>query len=344
MEFPMDESPQPPPVKITAGPEVWTDPDEEESRDFALMEPPPPDFRAGFIAVVGRPNVGKSTLINHLIGQKISIVSDKPQTTRTRLLGILHGPKYQIVFVDTPGIHTPTHRLGEFMVEAARQSLEDAELIAFLVDLSQKPQDYDRVAAETVFKRKRSPIVLVGNKTDILRNTEPESALERFSDLGDFDDKIAISASRGDNLDRLMELFLTYMPLSPPFYPLDEITDQPERAIAGELIREAVLRHTHQEIPHAVAVVVEAFKEREDSEIIDVSANLYVERESQKGMVIGKGGAKLKAIGQDARAEIEAMMDAKVYLQLWVKVREGWRKKDPNLMQLGYSLPGHGKQ
>lgn len=340
----MPESPDPPPVKVTAGPEVWTDPEESEDYNVSLMEPPPPDFKAGFVAVVGRPNVGKSTLINNILGQKISIVSDKPQTTRTRLLGILHDPKYQVVFVDTPGIHTPTHRLGEYMVEAARQSLEDAELVAFLVDLSQKPQDHDRIAAETVFKRKRSPIVLVGNKTDILRNTEPENALERFADLGDFDDKIAISASRGDNLDRLLGLILSYIPLSPPFYPPDEITDQPERAIAGELIREAVLRHTHQEIPHAVAVVVEEFKERENSEIIDVSANLYVERESQKGMVIGKRGAKLKAIGQDARTEIEAMMDAKVFLQLWVKVREGWRKKDPNLRQLGYSLPGHGKK
>jgi GTP-binding protein Era len=330
------------PVKITAGPEEWTPPEGESEGGGTWMEAPPPDFRAGFIAVVGRPNVGKSTLINQLVGQKISIVSDKPQTTRTRLLAILNRPDCQIVFVDTPGIHSPSHRLGEYMVAAARQSLDDADLIAFLVDLSTKPREEDKIAANTVFAQAKAPVALVGNKLDVLRNTAPENALERYTDLGPFAEKIAVSAVKGDNLDALLELFARRMPLSPPFFPPDEITDQPERAIAAELIREAVLRHTHQEIPHAVAVVVEQFKEREDG-LIDAQANLFVERESQKGILIGRGGAMLKAIGQDARAEIEEMTGAKVYLQLWVKVREGWRKKDPNLRQLGYSLPGHGK-
>ena len=345
MSRPSDDSPLPPEVNVTAGPEVW-EPEEEQVEEgsdfFWLMEPPPPDFKAGFVAVVGRPNVGKSTLINALIGQKITIVSDKPQTTRTRLLGIYHEPKCQIVFVDTPGIHTAENKLGEYMVAAAASALEGADLIAFMVDLSMAPREEDRIAAKTVFSRSKTPAILVGNKVDILRNTEPENALLRFEDLGPFADRIALSARKGENLEAFTELLKSRLPLSPPFYPPDEITDQPERALAAELIREAVLRHTHQEIPHAVAVVVEEFKERENG-IIDVQANLFVERESQKGMVIGKGGQKLKEIGADAREEIEALMDAKVFLQLWVKVREQWRKKDPNLRQMGYSLPGHGK-
>jgi GTP-binding protein Era len=255
----------------------------------------------------------------------------------------LHRPKSQIVFVDTPGIHSPTHRLGEYMVAAARQSLEDADLVAFLADLSMKPREEDKIAAQTVFSRaKKTPVVLVGNKIDVLRDPDPETAMSRFTDLGNFTDQIAVSASRGDNLDALLNLFDRYIPLSPPFYPPDEVTDQPERAIAAELIREAVLRHMRQEIPHAVAVTVEEFREREDG-LLDVQANLYVERDSQKGMLIGKGGQMLKSIGQDARAEIEAMTDTQIFLQLWVKVRENWRKKYPNLRQLGYSLPGRGK-
>jgi GTP-binding protein Era len=332
-------------VNVSAGPEVWEPEDEPagEATDLSwLAEPPPPDFRAGFVAVVGRPNVGKSTLINALVGQKITIVSDKPQTTRTRLMGIYHEPKCQIVFVDTPGIHEPTHKLGEYMVAAAQSALEAADLIAFLVDLSMPPREEDRIAASTVFSKTKTPAILVGNKQDILRNTAPESAMDRFTDLGPFADRIAISARKEENLEAFTELLKSRLPLSPPFYPPDEITDQPERAVAAELIREAVLRHTHQEIPHAVAVVVEEFKEREDG-VLNVQATLFVERESQKGMLIGKGGGKLKAIGSDARAEIEAMTDAKVFLQLWVKVRDQWRKKDPNLRQLGYSLPGHGK-
>ncbi|MBW3623935.1 MAG: GTPase Era, partial [Armatimonadetes bacterium] len=294
------------------------------------------------VAVVGRPNVGKSTLINALIGQKITIVSDKPQTTRTRLMGIYHEPKCQIVFVDTPGIHEPENRLGEYMVAAAESALDGADVITFLVDLSTALHERDRIAAKTVFSKTKTPVILVGNKLDVLRNTEPENALERFTGLGPFAEKIAISARKGDNLEAFVDLLKSRLPLSPPFYPPDEITDQPERALAAELIREAVLRHTHQEIPHAVAVVVEEFRERDDG-ILSVQANLYVERESQKGIVIGKGGGKLREIGADAREEIEVLMDAKVFLQLWVKVRDQWRKKDPNLRQLGYSLPGHGK-
>ncbi len=306
------------------------------------MDAPPPDFRAGFVAVVGRPNVGKSTLINRLIGQKITIVSDKPQTTRTRLLGIYSEAACQMVFVDTPGIHEPNHRLGEYMVAAARESLEGADAIAFLVDLSMPIQAEDRVAAQAVFSRAKAPVILVGNKIDGVRHTAPESAMERFEGLGAFQSRIAISARRGDGLDALLDALRGLLPFSPPFYPPDEITDQPERAIAAEFIREAVLRMTRQEVPHAVAVVVEEYKQKKEG-LVHIQATLYVERDSQKGILIGKGGAMLKAIGAEARVEIEALIEQKVFLELWVKVREGWRKKDPNLRQMGYSLPGQGK-
>jgi GTP-binding protein Era len=292
---------------------------------------PSQGFRAGYVAVVGRPNVGKSTLINRLVGQKISIVSEKPQTTRIRLLGILTTETAQIIFIDTPGIHKPHHRLGEAMVRAAVGSLQDADLVAFLVDASVPPTGEDEMAAAALKQHAPAlPRLLVLNKIDLISDEEAHQAEAQYAALDGFSEAIRVSATRGDNLDRLLDMLTSRLPFSPPFYPPDQVTDQLERAIAAELVREQVLAHTRQEIPHAVAVVVDEYKERSE-EMTYISATIYVERESQKGILIGAGGRMLKAIGQAARQELEAMAGTRVYLDLKVKVRQNWRKKDPKL-------------
>jgi len=291
----------------------------------------PPGFRAGYVAVVGRPNVGKSTLVNRFVGQKVSIVSEKPQTTRTRLLGILTLPDAQIIFIDTPGIHKPIHSLGEAMVKAASSSLRDADLVALIVDASVPPSDEDRLAADAVRAHAaRVPALLILNKIDLLNHEAAERAEAAYAPLCDFADVLSVSALRGDNLDALQDTILARLPESPPFYPPDQVTDQPERAVAAELVREQVLAHTYQEVPHAVAVVVDDYKQRSE-DMTYIAATIYVEKDSQKGIVIGAGGQMLKSIGQAARVEIEALIGTRVYLDLRVKVRKDWRKKEPRL-------------
>lgn len=303
-----------------------------------LLTSVPPDFKAGFVAVAGRPNVGKSTLINRLVGQKISIVSEKPQTTRTRLLGIMNLPgKAQIIFIDTPGIHKPLHKLGEYMVATAERSLEEADLVLFMVDVSVPPTEEDQIAADLLNQKARVPVLLVLNKGDKISPEVAEEMTLVYSPLGSFADKRVISAIRGDGLEELVQRILDFLPYSPPFYPEDQVTDQPERVISAEIIREKVLEHTYQEVPHSVAVVVEDYKERENGTLY-ISANIYVERESQKKIIIGAKGQLLKTIGQSARRELEAFTGRHVYLALWVKVQENWRKKEPLLRQLGYSF------
>lgn len=295
----------------------------------------PPGYRAGYVAVVGRPNVGKSTLINRIVGQKVSIVSDKPQTTRTRLLAICQRPDAQIIFIDTPGIHAAAHRLGELMVRSAQDSLHDADVVLFLADAGRSPNPEDAAAAQAVRLRTHAPVLLILNKRDLAGGTDLEVRSDSYGSLVPNAERVAVSAKTGDGVDALEERIVALLPESPPFFPPDEFTDQTERAMAAELVREQVLRLTRQEVPHGVAVVVERYEERGEDRA-SIEATIYVERDSQKGIIIGAGGKMLKSIGQSAREEIEALTERHVYLQLWVKVRKDWRKKDPLLRQMGY--------
>ncbi|MDH7484679.1 MAG: GTPase Era [Anaerolineae bacterium] len=306
--------------------------------DF-IPEELPTDHRSGFVAVIGRPNVGKSTLINAWLGQKIAIVSPKPQTTRNRLLGILTRPDAQVIFVDTPGIHRPHHKLGEFMVETAVRAIPDADVILWLVDVSVEPTPEDQQIAELLAEKAAGrPVILALNKADLLQPQDVVSHSEAYLAMVEESAWLLISATRGDNRDDLLEKVIAHLPPGPPYYPPDQVTDQQERFIAAELVREQVLHHTHQEVPHAVAVVVQEFKRRSE-DMTYISANIYVERESQKKILLGAGGQVIKRIGQAARQEIEQLVGTRVYLDLWVKVRPQWRKKEPELRRLGYALP-----
>jgi GTP-binding protein Era len=318
---------------------------ENEFADLLVAEDLPPDHRSGFVAVVGKPNVGKSTLMNAYLGQKVAIVSPKPQTTRNRLLGILtlvqkEGDlaNAQIIFVDTPGIHQPLHKLGEYMVETAVRAIPDADVVVFLVDVSHPPSDEDRQIAELLTQYRQMPVLLTLNKADLVPAEETADLVEAYRALGQFDDWLLISALQGDNLDRLLEATIERLPPGPRFYPEDQVTDQQLRFMAAELVREQVLRHLRQEIPYSVAVVVEQFKERSE-DLTYISANVFVERETQKAIILGQGGKMIKRIGRDARQEIERLLDTRVYLELWVKVKKRWRKDERELSRLGYALP-----
>ncbi len=295
----------------------------------------PADHRSGFVAVVGRPNVGKSTLVNAYVGQKVAIVSEKPQTTRNRILGIHTRPEAQIIFVDTPGIHQPVHKLGQYMVKVAQAAVQDADLVLFMVDSSVPPTDEDRLVADVLARQCRAPVLLVLNKMDLLRPADVQAHHDAYTAAGKFDDWLMVSATRGDNLDKLLDRVIARLPLGPRFYPEGQVTDVQERFIAAELIREQVLRLLHQEVPYAVAVVVDEFKERREG-LTYIAATIYVEKDSQKGIAIGSGGTMLKKIGAAAREEIEHMLSTKVFLELWVKVRPKWRRDDAALRNVGY--------
>jgi GTP-binding protein Era len=300
----------------------------------------PPNHKSGFVALIGRPNVGKSTLMNTLLGQKVSIVSPKPQTTRNRILGILTRHEYQIIFVDTPGIHRPKHPLGKYMVSVAQSAIPDADVIVFIVDVSVEPTVEDREIARLITRQTSdAPVLLVLNKMDRLRPEYVEVHCEAYWSLGGREgwcqDWMMTTATTGDNLDKLLDRMVVALPEGPRYYAGDQITDQTERQITAELIREQVLRFTRQEVPHAVAVVVEDFKERSET-LTYIGANIFVERDSQKGIIIGKRGAMLQKIGPEARRQIERFLGTKVYLELWVKVSEDWRKDQARLRRLGY--------
>jgi GTP-binding protein Era len=298
-----------------------------------------PGHRSGYVAVVGRPNVGKSTLINTLLGQKITIVSPKPQTTRNRLLGILTRDDAQIIFIDTPGIHQPLHRLGQVMVETATAALPDADVVLWLVDAAAQPHDEDRqVAAALARLPAATPLILGLNKCDRLALNRKQSTIDAYLALAPRAEVVLCSATRGDNLDELLARLIAALPPGPQLYPEDEITDQQERFIAAELVREQALLHLRDEVPHAVAVLVHDFKERSE-QLTYISAVIYVERETQKGILLGKDGQMLKRIGQGARQEIEEMLGRQVYLELWVKVRPKWRTNEEELRRLGYQPP-----
>lgn len=297
----------------------------------------PPGHRSGFVAVIGRPNVGKSTLMNQFVGQKVAIVSPKPQTTRSRILGILTRPDVQVIFVDTPGIHRPRHKLGQAMVATATHVLPDADVVLFMVDVSVPPTGEDRMIAQLISKYTEAPVILVLNKMDLLPPAKVKPHTEAYWALAPYHREWMMTiATKGTNLDKLLGLIVAALPEGPRYYPGDQVTDQTEREIAAELIREQVLHHTRQEVPHAVAVVVEEFKERESGAVY-VAANVFVERDSQKGIIIGRKGRMLRQVGTTARQEIERMTGGRVYLDLWVKVRKGWRRDERELRRLGLS-------
>ena len=309
-----------------------------EKIELLVPQDTPPDHRSGFVAMIGRPNVGKSTLLNALVGQKLVIVSDKPQTTRNKLLGILTLPAAQVVFIDTPGIHKPLHKLGSYMVEMATETIEDADVILLMFDLSFPPGKEDRLVAEALQRASARHVIVVLNKADLLSQDELIQRQQAYGALVQGAQQFTISALQGENVDVLLQQIIAALPFGPCYYPEEQVTDQLERFVAAELIREQVLRNTQQEIPHSVAVFVDEFKQRRE-DLAYISATILVEKDSQKGILIGEKGRMLKQIGEGARAEIEAMLGHKVFLELWVKVNKNWRSDEAQLRRLGYSLP-----
>jgi len=290
-------------------------------------------YRSGFIALVGRTNVGKSTLLNQLLGEKIAIISDKPQTTRTRILGVKHLPDAQLIFLDTPGIHKPQFRLNQRMVRAALEVLDEVDLVFFLVEATERPGAGDRYVIEKL-KERQIPVILVINKVDLVQKAKLLPLIDAYRQMHSFAEIVPISALTGDGVDRLAELALKAMPEGPVYFKDDMVTDQPMQVLAAELIREKILYRTRDELPFAVAVQIESFKE--EGQLARISAIVYVEKKSQKAIVIGKRGEILKAVGTEARMDMERLFGMKVFLQLWVKVREGWRQDDQMLTALGY--------
>ncbi|MBN4069456.1 MAG: GTPase Era [Alkaliphilus sp.] len=293
------------------------------------------EFKSGFVSIIGRPNVGKSTLMNKLIGEKIAIVSDKPQTTRNRIQCIYTDNKSQIIFLDTPGIHKPNHKLGDFMVKTATKTLKEVDVILFVVDDSTKIGPGDRFIMQQL-EQIKTPIILVMNKIDLMAQERFNILYQEYLASGIFTDIVGISAKDGLNLTSLVDKILAHFEEGPKYFPEDMITDQPERVIVSEIIREKVLNYIEQEIPHGVAVEVTLMKKRKDKEIIDIHATIYCEKKSHKGIIIGKEGRKLKGIGKSARIDIESLLGSKIYLELWVKIKENWRNNAVNLRDLGY--------
>jgi GTP-binding protein Era len=328
------------PTRAEKWDENMSETQEQADVDIFDLDDIPAGHKSGFVALIGRPNVGKSTLMNTLLGQKVSIVSPKPQTTRNRILGILTRPAVQIIFVDTPGIHRPQHQLGQFMVSTAQSAIPDADVILFMVDVSVPPTDEDRQIAQLITQQASEiPVLLVLNKMDRLKPEQVKPHSEAYWGLGETEAWYAgwmmTVATKGENLDKLLDLLVEALPEGPRYYPGDQVTDQTERQIAAELIREQVLRFTHQEVPHSVAVSVEEFKPRSDR-LTYIGANIFVERDSQKGIIIGKKGKMLRQIGAAARAQIERLTGTQVFLELWVKVSENWRKDQQSVRRLGY--------
>lgn len=290
--------------------------------------------KSGFVAIVGRPNVGKSTLLNRIVGQKIAIMSDKAQTTRNKIQGVYTTDKTQIVFIDTPGIHKPKHRLGDYMVEAAYSALHEVEVVLFMVAADQKRGKGDDMIIERL-KKLNVPVYLVINKIDKIHPNDLLEQIDDFKSQMDFAQIIPISATQGNNFETLMSELEANMPAGPQYFPEDQITDHPEYFVVSELIREKILQLTRDEVPHSVAVVIDSMKRKPD-EKVQIQATIIIERDSQKGIIIGKGGAMLKKIGTQARKDIEKLLGDKVFLELWVKVQKDWRDKQVYLTDFGY--------
>lgn len=292
------------------------------------------NYKSGFVAIIGRPNVGKSSLLNKLLGYKVVITSSKPQTTRNSIKGILSGENYQIIFIDTPGIHKPRNELGQYMVRKAEQSLNEVDAVLFLTDEGGLGGGDKHIIKS--LRNIQTPIILAINKIDLVTKDEVNQLMETYQKAFDFDDIIPISVLKDENLDTLLDSLIKLLPEGPQYYPDEMVTDQPERFILGELIREKVLELTEEEVPHGVAVEVEEIQERENEEMVYVRATVYCEKKSHKGILIGKGGRMLKQIGKNSRKEIEKLLGTKIFLDLWIKVKKNWRKNQAYVKNLGY--------
>ena len=293
-------------------------------------------FKSGFVSIVGRPNVGKSTLMNNVIGEKIAIMSDKPQTTRNTIQAVYTNEDCQIVFLDTPGIHKPKTKLGEFMVNQATDAFKNVDVVLFVVDDSKKIGPGDKKIMEDL-RNIKTPVVLVINKMDLIEEADLFNLMKLYNEEGIFKEIVPVSALKGRNVKELLKVIEGYLEEGPKYFPDYMITDQPERVLVSELIREKVLHFVHDEVPHGVAVEIERMKFREDKNIIDISAVICCERSSHKGIIIGKNGRKLKGIGKSAREDMELLLGAKVNLQLWVKVKENWRNSQNYISDFGYN-------
>jgi GTP-binding protein Era len=291
-------------------------------------------FKSGFVSIIGRPNVGKSTLINQILGQKIAIMSDKPQTTRNKIHGVLTDAERQIIFMDTPGMQKPRSALGKYMLKATESALGEVDLILFCIDGTESIGGGDRHILQ-LLKQVDTPTMLIVNKIDRLQPEDLLKKIVEYKDEHPFAEVIPVSALNGNNVTTLLEQISNYLPEGPMYYPADQVTDHPEQFICAELIREKILHLTHDEVPHSIAVIIEQMKTREDG-IVDIDAAIFVERNSQKGIVIGKKGALLKQVGEQARHDIERLLGSKIFLQLWVKVQKDWRNRDRLLKELGY--------
>lgn len=291
-------------------------------------------FKSGFVSIIGRPNVGKSTLINQILGQKIAIMSDKPQTTRNKIHGVLTDAHRQIIFMDTPGIQKPRSALGKHMLKATESALSEVDLILFCIDGTESIGGGDRHILQ-LLKQVDTPTMLIVNKIDRLQPDDLLRKIVEYKDEHAFAEVIPVSALNGNNVTTLLEQIANYLPEGPMYYPADQVTDHPEQFICAELIREKILHLTHDEVPHSIAVIIEQMKTREDG-IVDIAAAIFVERDSQKGIVIGKKGALLKQVGEQARHDIERLLGSKIFLQLWVKVQKDWRNRERLLKELGY--------
>lgn len=293
-------------------------------------------YKSGFISIIGRPNVGKSTFLNRVIGQKIAIMSDKPQTTRNKVQGVLTQNDSQMIFIDTPGIHKPKHKLGDFMMKVATNTLKEVDLILFMINATEGYGRGDEFIIEKL-QSVKTPVFLVVNKIDAMHPDDLLPIIEKYQQLYPFAAVVPISALEGNNVDTLLEQIKEHLPEGPQFYPADQVTDHPERFIISELVREKVLHLTREEIPHSVAVVIDSIKKMDNSDTVNVMATIVVERDSQKGIVIGKQGKMLKEVGSRARVDIENLLGSKVFLELWVKVQKDWRNKASQLRDYGFN-------
>lgn len=293
-------------------------------------------FHSGFVAIIGRTNVGKSTFLNRILHQKVAIVSNKPQTTRNRIVGVYHGDQTQIVFLDTPGFHKPKHRLNELMLKTTVNTLEGLDAIVYVVEPERSIGPGDRYILD-LLQPIETPVLLAINKIDLVRREALLPVIDMYSQAREFAEIIPMSALNNDNVDDAVATITRYLPEGPQYYPDDMVTDQPERFVVAELIREKVFQATREEIPYSIAVVVDHMRPREeDDALLDIDATIYVERDSQKGILIGKGGSMLKRVGSQARREIEMILGTKVFLHVWVKVRKKWRMDEQSLRMLGY--------
>ena len=292
------------------------------------------EHKSGFVSIIGRPNVGKSTFVNRVIGHKIAIMSDKAQTTRNKIQGVMTRDDAQIIFIDTPGIHKPKHKLGDYMMRVAKNTLSEIDAIMFMVNVNEDIGRGDEYIME-MLKNVKTPIFLVLNKIDLVHPDTLMPKIEQYQSYMDFTDIIPISALEGLNVDHFIDVLKSFLPEGPKYYPDNQISDHPEQFVVSEIIREKILHLTSEEIPHAIGVNVDRMI-KEDEDRVRIEATIYVERDSQKGIVIGKGGKKLKEVGKRARSDIEMLLGSKVYLELWVKVQRDWRNKVNFIRQIGY--------